>query len=46
MTQATETAGAPSALPLTGVRVVDMSDGKGEMCGRLLADLGADVVLI
>lgn len=46
MTQATETAGAPSALPLTGVRVVDMSDGKGEMCGRLLADLGADVVLV
>src|SRR4051812_45217488 len=32
--------------PLSGVRVVDMADGKGEMCGRYLADLGADVVLV
>ncbi|MET0378018.1 MAG: CoA transferase [Spongiibacteraceae bacterium] len=33
-------------LPLTGLRVLDLSDGKGEMCGRFLADLGADVVLV
>jgi crotonobetainyl-CoA:carnitine CoA-transferase CaiB-like acyl-CoA transferase len=33
-------------LPLSGVRVVDMCDGRGEMCGRYLADLGADVVLV
>jgi len=32
--------------PLAGVRVLDMADGKGEMCGRLLADLGADVILV
>lgn len=34
------------ALPLAGLRVVELSDGKAEMCGRLLADLGADVVLV
>jgi crotonobetainyl-CoA:carnitine CoA-transferase CaiB-like acyl-CoA transferase len=28
------------------VRVVDTTDGHGEMCGRFLADLGADVVLV
>lgn len=33
-------------LPLDGLRVVDMSDGKGEMCGRYLADLGAEVILV
>jgi len=31
-------------LPLAGVRVVDLVDGRAEMCGRLLADLGADVL--
>jgi crotonobetainyl-CoA:carnitine CoA-transferase CaiB-like acyl-CoA transferase len=30
--------------PLVGMRVVDLADEKGELCGRLLADLGADVV--
>jgi crotonobetainyl-CoA:carnitine CoA-transferase CaiB-like acyl-CoA transferase len=34
------------ALPLDRLRVVDMADGKGEMCGRFLADLGADVVRV
>jgi len=29
--------------PLAGLRVVDLADEKGELCGRLLADLGADV---
>jgi crotonobetainyl-CoA:carnitine CoA-transferase CaiB-like acyl-CoA transferase len=33
-------------LPLAGVRVVDMTDGRGEMCTRFLGDLGADVVKI
>jgi crotonobetainyl-CoA:carnitine CoA-transferase CaiB-like acyl-CoA transferase len=32
--------------PLSGLRVVDMADGKGEMAGRYLADLGADVILV
>ncbi len=33
-------------LPLTGVRVVDVTDGLGESCGRFLADLGVDVVRV
>ena len=32
--------------PLTGLRVVDASDEKGELCGRLLADLGAEVIRV
>jgi crotonobetainyl-CoA:carnitine CoA-transferase CaiB-like acyl-CoA transferase len=32
--------------PLDGVRVIDMADGRGEMCGRLLSDLGADVLRV
>jgi crotonobetainyl-CoA:carnitine CoA-transferase CaiB-like acyl-CoA transferase len=32
--------------PLAGTRVVDSSDERGELCGRLLADLGADVVRV
>jgi crotonobetainyl-CoA:carnitine CoA-transferase CaiB-like acyl-CoA transferase len=35
-----------SVLPLRGLRVIDMSDSNGEMCGRYLADLGADVILV
>ncbi|HLJ04071.1 MAG TPA: CoA transferase, partial [Solirubrobacteraceae bacterium] len=34
------------ARPLHGVRVVDMADGKGELCGRVLADLGAEVIRV
>ncbi|MBW2241786.1 MAG: CoA transferase [Deltaproteobacteria bacterium] len=30
--------------PLCGMRVVDLADEKGELCGRLLADLGAEVI--
>jgi crotonobetainyl-CoA:carnitine CoA-transferase CaiB-like acyl-CoA transferase len=33
-------------LPLTGVRVVETTDGRGELAGRYLADLGADVLLV
>jgi crotonobetainyl-CoA:carnitine CoA-transferase CaiB-like acyl-CoA transferase len=33
-------------LPLAGLRVVDMADVKGELCGRYLADLGADVIRV
>ncbi|WP_077034893.1 CaiB/BaiF CoA-transferase family protein [Pelomonas sp. KK5] len=35
-----------SALPLAGVRVLELSDGRGEMCARVLADLGAEVTLV
>ncbi|HEX3714603.1 MAG TPA: CoA transferase, partial [Trebonia sp.] len=30
--------------PLDGVKVLDMAEEKGELVGRLLADLGAEVV--
>src|SRR5690242_18096740 len=33
-------------LPLAGVRVVEVSCGRGELAGRYMADLGADVVLV
>ena len=32
--------------PLSGLRIVDLADEKGELCGRLLADLGAEVIRI
>ncbi|OLO25739.1 CoA transferase [Streptomyces sp. MNU77] len=34
------------ALPLAGVRVLDLTNGKGELGTRLFADLGADVVRV
>jgi crotonobetainyl-CoA:carnitine CoA-transferase CaiB-like acyl-CoA transferase len=37
--------GAPGPL-LEGVRILDLTDGRGEMCGRYLADLGAMVILV
>src|SRR3954468_25105742 len=37
--------GSP-ALPLDGLRVVDLADGVAALTGRLLADLGADVVRV
>ncbi len=32
--------------PLSGLRVVDLADEKGELCGRILADLGAEVIRV
>jgi len=31
---------------LAGIRVLDLADERGEMCGRFLADLGADVLRV
>ncbi|WP_067680080.1 CaiB/BaiF CoA transferase family protein [Nocardia miyunensis] len=33
-------------LPLEGTRVLDLTDGLGESCGRYLADLGAEVIRV
>ena len=33
-------------LPLTGVRILEITTGKADMCARILADLGAEVVLL
>ena len=32
--------------PLAGLRILELSDEKGQFCGKLLGDLGADVVKI
>ena len=32
--------------PLTGIRVIDLAVDRGELGGRLLSDLGADVVMV
>ncbi len=32
--------------PLAGLRVLELSDEKGQFCGKLMGDLGADVVKI
>ncbi|QEN17055.1 CoA transferase [Mycobacterium sp. ELW1] len=34
------------ALPLSALRVVDLTEGLAEWCGRILADLGAEVIRI
>ncbi len=32
--------------PLSGLRVLELADQKGQFCGKLMADLGADVIKI
>ena len=44
-----ETAAANAGLqpgPLAGLRVLELADEKGQFCGKLLADLGAEVIKI
>ncbi len=40
-----ETSSSPPG-PLTGLRVLELADEKGQFCGKLMADLGADVVKV
>ncbi|MGV0834402.1 CaiB/BaiF CoA transferase family protein [Mycolicibacterium thermoresistibile] len=35
-----------NALPLNGIRVLDLTEGVAQSCGRYLADLGAEVVSV
>ena len=37
---------AVDGLPLTGFRIVDLTVDRGELCARLLADMGAEVVKV
>ena len=46
MSQSKTTSEITQALPLKGLRILDMADGSGEMCGRILADMGAEVILL
>jgi benzylsuccinate CoA-transferase BbsE subunit len=32
--------------PLSGLRILELTDEKGQFCGKLMADLGADVIKI
>jgi crotonobetainyl-CoA:carnitine CoA-transferase CaiB-like acyl-CoA transferase len=32
--------------PLSGLRVLELADQTGQFCGKLLGDLGADVIKI
>ncbi len=47
MTHAAESgAASPPPGPLTGLRGLELADEKGQFCGKLMADLGADVIKI
>src|SRR5579862_5431985 len=35
-----------AALPIEGLRVLDLADQSGFVCGRILADIGADVIKV
>ena len=41
-----DTGSDPQPGPLTGLRVLELSDEKGQFCGKLMGDLGAEVIKI
>ena len=41
-----EPGGGAARGPLHGLRVLDMTDARTQFCGKLLSDLGADVILV
>ncbi|EED36914.1 caib/baif family protein [Luminiphilus syltensis NOR5-1B] len=44
-TQAVTTQEQELELPLAGLRILEIADGRTDMCGRFLADLGATVIM-
>ena len=47
MTNSAPDSGAPQPPgPLSGLRVLELADEKGQFCGKLMADLGADLIKI
>ncbi|ROM33979.1 CoA transferase [Pseudomonas poae] len=46
MSTIASTAALNESLPLKGLRVVEFANGKTDMTGRILADLGAEVILL
>jgi crotonobetainyl-CoA:carnitine CoA-transferase CaiB-like acyl-CoA transferase len=46
MPQTESATATPSRGPLTGLRVLELADAIGQFCGKLMADLGADVLKI
>jgi crotonobetainyl-CoA:carnitine CoA-transferase CaiB-like acyl-CoA transferase len=47
MTSPAADSGAPQPPgPLSGLRVLELADEKGQFCGKLMGDLGADVIKI
>jgi crotonobetainyl-CoA:carnitine CoA-transferase CaiB-like acyl-CoA transferase len=38
--------GLPLPGPLSGLRLLELADQTGQFCGKLLGDLGADVIKI
>ena len=46
MSAPTRSLGATPSGPFTGLKVLELSDERGEYCGKLLADMGANVIKI
>jgi len=46
VTDAPETPAQPLPGPLAGLRILELADETGQFCGKLLGDLGADIIKI